>query len=224
MNAVKKFFPLTEHAGEVISEQLPHLESHKPANYFVEVQDQLLTNVSYKEGDELDKVNQDLQSVDPETAMKIGLVYMGRQAPGVNNVVDGLLRFKAQKNCKIELLGFINGVDGLLKEDFEYMTRDTYQHYNNLGGIDYIGRGFDELRSDFQKQKAAEVCTKLGLDGLVMVGATTCMTDAAHLSEFFLVNKVQTRIIVIPGTVDGNIHHKYISSAIGFDSASKVYS
>jgi len=31
-------------------------------------------------------------------------------------------------------------------------------------------------------------------------------------------------VIVIPGTVDGNIHHKYISSAIGFDSASKVYS
>jgi len=39
VNAVKKYFPLTEHAGEVISEQLPQLESHKPANYFVEVQD-----------------------------------------------------------------------------------------------------------------------------------------------------------------------------------------
>jgi len=163
-------------------------------------------------------------NIDHDSAMKIGLVYMGRQAPGVNNVVDGLLRFKAQQKREIQLLGFINGVDGLLKEDFEIMTRDTYQYFNNLGGIDYIGRGFDELRSDYQKQKAAEVCTKLGLEGLVLVGATTAMTDAAYLSEFFLLNKVQTRVIVIPGTVDGNIHHKYISSAIGFDSASKVYS
>jgi diphosphate-dependent phosphofructokinase len=146
--------------------------------------------VTYKEGDELDKVNQDLQNIDHDSAMKIGLVYMGRQAPGVNNVVDGLLRFKAQQKREVELLGFINGVDGLLKEDFEIMTRETYQYFNNLGGIDYIGRGFDELRSDFQKQKAAEVCTKLGLDGLVLVGATTAMTDAAYLTEFFLQNKV----------------------------------
>jgi len=104
------------------------------------------------------------------------------------------------------------------------MTRESFKYYVNLGGIDYIGRGYDELRSDFQKKKAAEVCTKLGLDGLVMVGATSTMTDAAHLSEYFLANKVSTSVIVIPGTVDGNIHHKYISTSIGFDSASKVYS
>ena len=28
----------------------------------------------------------------------------------------------------------------------------------------------------------------------------------------------------IPATVDGNIHHKYFQTAIGFDTASKVYS
>lgn len=29
---------------------------------------------------------------------------------------------------------------------------------------------------------------------------------------------------MIPCTVDGNIHHKYIQTSIGFDTASKVYS
>jgi len=50
------------------------------------------------------------------------------------------------------------------------------------------------------------------------------MTDATHLSEYFLKNKISTSVVVVPGTVDGNIHHKYISTSIGFDSASKVYS
>ena len=29
---------------------------------------------------------------------------------------------------------------------------------------------------------------------------------------------------MVPATVDGNIHHKYIPTSIGFDSASKLYS
>lgn len=145
-----------------------------------------MTNVTYKQEDEISQINEQLLKVESDQDLKIGLVYMGRQAPGVNNVVDGLIRYQTQKKAKIELLGFYNGVDGLLKEDFEIMTRETYKNYVNLGGIDYIGRGFDELRTDFQKQKAAEVCQKLKLDGLILVGATSTMTDATHLSEYFL--------------------------------------
>ena len=57
-----------------------------------------------------------------------------------------------------------------------------------------------------------------------MVGATHTLTDAAGLSEYFLANGITTRIIAIPATVDGNIRHNYISTSIGFDTASKVYS
>ncbi len=31
-------------------------------------------------------------------------------------------------------------------------------------------------------------------------------------------------MVVVPCSVDGNIHHKYITTSIGFDTASKVYS
>ena len=73
---------------------------------------------------------------------------MGRQAPGVNNVVDGLIRFQQNQQQKVELFGFINGVLGLLNNDYEVMTRETFQNYVNLGGIDYIGRGPDEIRTE----------------------------------------------------------------------------
>ena len=37
-------------------------------------------------------------SVNKDAPQKIGLVFMGRQAPGGNNVVDGLLRYQAQRS------------------------------------------------------------------------------------------------------------------------------
>lgn len=52
--AVKKFFPVSEHVNELMDEEFKTLVSHKPANYFVEVQDHLLTNTTFKhEDDEL---------------------------------------------------------------------------------------------------------------------------------------------------------------------------
>lgn len=89
------------------------------------------------------------------------------------------------------------------------MTRETFANYVNLGGYDYIGRGADELRSADAKAKALEVATNLGLTGLVFVGATTCLTDTCYLAEYFEANGSSTRVVAIPATVDGNIHHKY---------------
>lgn len=48
----------------------------------------------------------------------------------------------------MELLGFMNGLEGLMASDAEVMTRETFASYNNLGGYDYIGRGSDSLRTD----------------------------------------------------------------------------
>jgi len=109
---------------------------------------------------------------------------MGRQAPGGNNVVDGLLRYQALRP-NVELIGFINGADGLISNDHEVMTRENFANYVNLGGYDYIGRGADEIRTEEHKQAALEVSSNLGLTGLVLVGATGCMTDALYLAEYF---------------------------------------
>lgn len=37
-------------------------------------------------------------------------------------------------------------------------------------------------------------------------------------------HKCNTRVVVVPANIDGNIHHKYIETALGFDTASKVCS
>ena len=133
---------------------------------------------------------------------------MGRQAPGANNVVDGLLRF-AQHNNNVELIGFINGVNGIMQRDYVRMTRETFKNYVNLGGIDYIGRGRDSLRTESERSQTAEVCRELELDSLILVGATGCLTDCVSLAQYFVANNVATSVLSLPCSVDGNIHHKY---------------
>jgi len=174
----------------------PTLKTLPSANYFVEIQDELLTNKRFAEDNnaELTELNTRMLTTDKAAPQKIGLIYMGRQAPGGNNVVDGLLRYQAQRE-NVELIGFINGVDGLLTDQYEVMNRENFKLYVNLGGYDYIGRGKDELRTDADKAKALEVCTRLGLTGLVIVGATGSMTDALYLTEYFEEKNCPTRII-----------------------------
>lgn len=111
-----------------------------------------------------------------------------------------------------------------MANDYEVMTRENFANYINLGGYDYIGRGSDEIRTAEQKAKALEVATNLGLTGLILVGGTSCMTDAGYLSDYFADRGSSTSVIVIPATVDGTIDHSYFQTAIGFDTASKLYS
>jgi len=69
-----------------------------------------------------------------------------------------------------------------------------------------------------------EACNKFNLTGLILVGATHTLTDSAILSDYLLKNKCKTRVVAVPATVDGNIHHAYIGTSLGFDTASKIYS
>lgn len=220
----KRCFPQTDLVKAKMETQLPTLKRLQTANYFVEIQDELLTNKRYAdENADLQALNAKLLTTDKAAPQKIGVVFMGRQAPGGNNVIDGLLRYQAQRE-NVTLVGFINGVDGLMANDHEEMTRESFANYVNLGGFDYIGRGGDELRTDEQKAKALQVTGDLGLTGLVLVGATGCMTDALYLAEYFEAQGSPTKVVVVPATVDGNIHHDYFQTAIGFDTAAKVYS
>lgn len=56
------------------------------------------------------------------------------------------------------------------------------------------------------------------------MGATHTLTDATKLSEYFAENSVNTNVVAIPATLDGNIRHKFFQCSLGFDTVSKVYS
>ena len=85
---------------------------------------------------------------------------MGKQAPGGQNVVDGLLRYQT-KSGSVELFGFVDGVAGLLNQKYININRESFTNFCNLGGYDYLGRGADSLRSEEELALTVETCKKL---------------------------------------------------------------
>ena len=71
---------------------------------------------------------------------------------------------------------------------------------------------------------AAESCKKHSIDGLILVGATHALVDAVKLAALFDERKVNTKVVAVPATLDGNLRHQYLQTTLGFDTCSKVYS
>jgi 6-phosphofructokinase len=106
----------------------------------------------------LEQLNSDLSHYEKDGPLKIGVIYLGQQSPGGNNVVDGLLRFQAKRG-NVELLGFVNGLNGLMNEKIMEINEDTFKPFRNLGGYDYVGRSHDYLRTVQEQSQAAKVCS-----------------------------------------------------------------
>lgn len=85
---------------------------------------------------------------------------MGKQAPGGQNVVDGLLRYQKLRG-NVEMFGFLDGVAGVLSQRYIDIDRESFTNFCNLGGYDYLGRGADSLRTEEELAKTVETCEKL---------------------------------------------------------------
>jgi len=62
-------------------------------------------------------------------------------------LIDGLLRYAAQKEGKIELLGFVNGMQGLAHVNVMKIEEESFKYYRNMGGYDYLAKSDDALRT-----------------------------------------------------------------------------
>lgn len=157
-----------------------------------------------------------------KTGLRIGVMFSGRQAPGGHAVIEGLLTF-AQKN-KGNLYGFVDGTKGLLEGRAVEVTDDNFEYYRSQGGFHFLGRSFDKLRNVEECEKAHQTLKKMGIDGLVMVGASHTLTDALIFTDYLEKCGSNIRIVAVPASIDNNISHNLIEATVGFDTASKVYS
>ena len=96
--------------------------------------------------------------------------------------------------------------------------------YRNLGGFDLLGTGRAKFETAEQFQSIANVIRKLKLDGLMIIGGDDSNTNTALLAEYFLREKISTRVIGVPKTIDGDIQNPYVPISFGFDTAAKIYS
>jgi diphosphate-dependent phosphofructokinase len=156
--------------------------------------------------------------------LRVGFVFSGGQAAGGHNVAAGLFDALKKLNSNSLLFGFLDGPKGIIENKYHLITADMLASYRNQGGFDLVGSGRTKIETDDQFAASAKTVSDLKLDGLVIIGGDDSNTNAALLAEYFLQKGVQTRVVGVPKTIDGDLKNEYIELPFGFDSATKTFS
>ena len=154
----------------------------------------------------------------------VGVILSGGQAPGGHNVISGLFDGIKALNPKGKLYGFLGGPSGLIDHKYIELTADIIDEYRNTGGFDIIGSGRTKLEEESQFDSGIEICNKLGIKALVIIGGDDSNTNACVLAEYYLAKKAGIQVIGCPKTIDGDLKNDQIETSFGFDTACKVYS
>ncbi|MBQ4508439.1 MAG: diphosphate--fructose-6-phosphate 1-phosphotransferase [Paludibacteraceae bacterium] len=162
------------------------------------------------------------QSVAP--AINVGVILSGGQAPGGHNVISGLFDGLKRLNKDNRLYGFLGGPSGLIDGKYQELTAEIIDEYRNTGGFDIIGSGRTKLEETWQFDKGLEVCRKLGISAIVIIGGDDSNTNACVLAEYYKQKQCGIQVIGCPKTIDGDLKNSMIETSFGFDTACKVYS
>ena len=156
-------------------------------------------------------------------ARNVGVILSGGQAPGGHNVIAGLYDALKQSNSQGKLYGFLGGPSGIIEGKYVEFTDSFIDEYRNTGGFDIIGSGRTKLETEEQFAKALDVCKKLNISAVVIIGGDDSNTNAALLAEWFVKNNAGIQVIGCPKTIDGDLKNEQIEISFGFDTATKTY-
>ncbi len=157
-------------------------------------------------------------------AVNVGVILSGGQAPGGHNVICGLFDGLKKLNKDSKLYGFLGGPSGLIEHQYIELTAEVIDEYRNTGGFDIIGSGRTKLEETWQFDKGIEICQKLNIKAIVIIGGDDSNTNACVLAEYYLQKGCGIQVIGCPKTIDGDLKNSMIETSFGFDTACKVYS
>lgn len=156
--------------------------------------------------------------------INVGVILSGGQAPGGHNVIAGLFDGVKNGNKESKLYGFLGGPSGIIEGKYVEITSEFIDSYRNTGGFDIIGSGRTKLETNEQFDKSLEVCKKLGISAVVIIGGDDSNTNAALMAEYYKSKGESIQVIGCPKTIDGDLKNEHIETSFGFDTATKVYS
>ena len=149
----------------------------------------------------------------------VGVILSGGQAPGGHNVICGLFDGLQRINPNNKLYGFKGGPSGLIEHNYVELTAKVIDDYRNTGGFDIIGSGRTKLEETWQFDKGIEICQKLGIKAIVIIGGDDSNTNACVLAEYYLQKGCGIQVIGCPKTIDGDLKNEFIETSFGFDTA-----
>lgn len=139
----------------------------------------------------------------------IGVLTSGGDAPGMNAAIRAVVR-KAIGNG-VSVKGIRRGYQGLLDEEIIDMEKASVSDIIQRGGTILGTARCSEMRTPEGQKKAADLCRKHGIDGIVIIGGDGSYRGAEKLAQ----NGINT--IGLPGTIDLDI--ACTDYTIGFDTA-----
>ena len=139
----------------------------------------------------------------------IGVLTSGGDAPGMNAAIRAVVRAGIASGLKVK--GIRRGYAGLLDEDIIDMDTMSVTDIVQRGGTILFTSRCKEMVTPEGQKRAADICRKHGIDGMVVIGGDGSFRGAQKLSA----NGINT--IGIPGTIDLDI--ACTEYTIGFDTA-----
>ena len=127
----------------------------------------------------------------------------------MNAAIRAVVRTALGKGLKVR--GIRRGYQGLLNEEIiDLSARDVSDTIERGGTILQTAR-CAEMRTEEGQQKAAEICKKHGIDGIIVIGGDGSFRGAADLSAKGIL------CVGLPGTIDNDI--SCTEYTIGYDTA-----
>ena len=139
----------------------------------------------------------------------IGVLTSGGDAPGMNAAIRAVVRTALGKGVKVR--GIRRGYQGLLDEEIIDLTARDVSDTIQRGGTILQTARCEEMRTEEGQQKAAAICKKYGIAGLVVIGGDGSFAGAQKLAN------LGVNTVGIPGTIDLDI--ACTEYTIGFDTA-----
>ncbi|MCL2718861.1 MAG: 6-phosphofructokinase [Lachnospiraceae bacterium] len=139
----------------------------------------------------------------------IGVLTSGGDAPGMNAAIRAVVRKAISNGVRVK--GIKKGFQGLLSEEIADMDKKDVADIIQRGGTVLGTARCPEYRELEGQKKAAEICRKHKIDGVVVIGG-----DGSYRGAMDLV-KQGINAIGIPGTIDLDI--ACTEYTIGFDTA-----
>lgn len=145
-----------------------------------------------------------------DSISKIGVITSGGDAPGMNAAIRAVVRTGIYSG--LEVYGIRRGYTGVLEGDiFKMESRSVANIIQRGGTILKTARCKDFLGTEGRK-KAHENLTKMGIQGLVVIGG-----DGSFRGAHLLSSEYGIPCVGIPGTIDKDIDGTDFT--IGFDTA-----
>ena len=139
----------------------------------------------------------------------IGVLTSGGDAPGMNAAIRAVVRRAISMGKSVK--GIKRGYAGLLDEDIEDMDAFSVSDIITRGGTVLQTARCLEFHKEEVQKKAADICKKHGIEGLVVIGGDGSFKGAQKLASLGI------NTIGVPGTIDLDI--SCTEYTIGFDTA-----